>query len=280
MAAAIATERRFAVAPFAAAAGLAVADVYFASPLLATMAGEFAVPESAIGVVVTVTQIGYALGLALVAPLGDRLDRRRLVGVQSLLMALALVGVALAPTVAVLLVALTAVGVLAVLAQVLVAAAASTAAPADRGRVVGVVTSGIVLGILLARTIAGTLADLAGWRSVYLVSAVATLAVAALLLRTMPRSALPTRIPYPHLVASTFRLFVEVPMLRIRAVLAFLIFMALNVLLAPMAVELAAPPYRLSTGAIGLFGLAGVAGALGAARAGRLADRSRAQRAT
>ena len=280
MAAAIATERRFAVAPFAVAAGLAVADVYFASPLLATMAGEFAVPESAIGVVVTVTQIGYALGLALVAPLGDRLDRRRLVGVQSLLMALALVGVALAPTVAVLLVALAAVGVLAVLAQVLVAAAASAAAPADRGRVVGIVTSGIVLGILLARTVAGALAELAGWRSVYLVSAVATLAVAALLLRTMPRSAPPPRIPYPQLVASTFRLFAEVPMLRLRAVLAFLIFMALNVLLAPMAVELAAPPYGLSTGAIGLFGLAGVAGALGAARAGRLADGDHAQRAT
>jgi len=279
MAAAIATGRRLAVASFAVAAGLAVADVYFASPLLATMAAEFAVSESAIGVVVTVTQIGYAVGLALVAPLGDRLDRRRLVGVQSLLMALALVGVALAPTVAVLLIALVAVGVLAVLAQVLVAAAASMADPADRGRVVGIVTSGIVLGILLARTVAGALADLAGWRSVYLVSAVATLIVGAFLLRTMPRSA-PSRIPYPHLVASTFRLFAEVPMLRIRAVLAFLIFMALNVLLAPMALELAAPPYALSTGVIGLFGLAGVAGALGAARAGRLADRSGGQRAT
>jgi predicted MFS family arabinose efflux permease len=280
MAATIGTARRFAAAPYAVAAGLAVADVYFASPLLATMAGEFTVSESAIGVVVTVTQIGYALGLALVAPLGDRLDRRTLVAVQSLLMALALVGVALAPTVAVLLGALAAVGVLAVLAQVLVAAAASAADPTERGRVVGVVTSGIVLGILLARTVAGALADLAGWRSVYLVSAVVTLAVTALLLRTMPRGGTPPRIPYPRLIASTFRLFAEVPMLRIRAALAFLIFMTLNVLLAPMALELAAPPYGLSAGAIGLLGLAGVAGALGAARAGRRADRSGAERAT
>ncbi|MGI5127556.1 MFS transporter [Pseudonocardia sp. CA-107938] len=265
----VTTTRRVSPVPFAVAAGLAVADVYYASPLLATMAAEFRVEESAIGAVVTVTQVGYALGLALVAPLGDRLDRRRLVGAQSGLMAVALLAVALAPSIGVLLVALSAVGVLAVLAQVLVAAAASLADPGDRGRVVGVVTSGIVLGILLARTVAGALAEVAGWRSVYLVSAVATLLVGAVLLRTVPHSR-PSGIPYPRLVVSTLRLFAEVPVLRARAALAFLVFMALNVLLAPMVLELAA--HGLSTGEIGLFGLAGVAGVLGATRAGRRAD--------
>jgi MFS family permease len=265
--------------PFAVLAGLAVADVYYAVPLLDTMAGEFGVSHSTIGVVVTATQVGYGLGLALVAPLGDRLDRRRLVGGQALLTALALVGVAVAPTVPALLAALAAVGLLAVLAQVLVAAAASLADPADRGRIVGVVTSGIVLGILLARTVAGALAELAGWRSVYLVSAAAILVAVAPLLRALPRRVdPPPRIPYPRLVASTFRLFAEVPILRTRATLAFLVFMALNVLLAPMALALAAPPYGLSTGQIGLFGLAGVAGALGATRAGRLTDRTHADR--
>jgi predicted MFS family arabinose efflux permease len=199
--------------------------------------------------------------------------------VQSLLSALALVAVALAPAAAALLAGMAAVGVLAVLTQVLVAHSASLADPADRGRIVGVVTSGIVMGILLARAVAGAMADLAGWRSVYLLSATATLVMAGLLLRTLPRSfTRPPRISYPRLIGSTFRLFAEVPMLRGRAVLALLIFMALNVLLTPMVLPLAAPPFSLSTTEIGLFGLAGAAGALGAARAGRRSDR--AQRTT
>ncbi|WP_370947985.1 MFS transporter [Amycolatopsis sp. cg5] len=263
--------------PFAAAAGLAVANVYYAPPLLQDMAADLGMAHSTVGVVTTATQVGYGLGLVFVAPLGDRLDRRRLVGAQSALSSLALIAVALAPAVPALLAALAVVGVLAVLAQVLVAYAAILADPADRGRIVGVVTSGIVIGILLTRTVAGVLADLAGWRSVYLVSAAATLAMGLLLYRTLPRSA-PRRIPYPSLVASTFRLFAEVPMLRIRATLALLLFMALNVLLAPLALPLSAPPFSLSTTEIGLFGLAGAAGALGAARAGRHADR--AQRTT
>jgi predicted MFS family arabinose efflux permease len=216
-----------------------------------------------------------------VVPLGDLLDRRRQIGVQSLVSAVALTAVALAPTAPALLAGLAAVGVLAVLAQVVVAYAASLADPADRGRTVGMVTSGIVLGILLARTVAGAVSDLAGWRAVYLVSAAATLTVAGLLVRTLPQHS-PTRPPisYPRLIGSVFRLFAEVPMLRTRATLALGIFMALNVLLTPMALPLSAPPFSLSTTEIGLFGLAGAAGALGAARAGRLSDRSHAQRTT
>ncbi|SDY09695.1 Predicted arabinose efflux permease, MFS family [Amycolatopsis xylanica] len=263
--------------PFAVAAGLAVANVYYAPPLLGDMAAELGMAHSTVGVVTTATQVGYGLGLVFVAPLGDRLDRRRLVGGLSVSAAFALAGVACAPAVPALLAALAIVGVLAVLAQVLVAYAAVLAEPADRGRIVGVVTSGIVLGILLARTVAGVLADWAGWRSVYLVSAAATLVTGLLLYQVLPRS-VPRRIPYPRLITSTFRLFAEVPMLRIRAVLALLIFMALNVLLAPMALPLSAPPLSLSTTEIGLFGLAGAAGALGAARAGRLSEH--AQRTT
>lgn len=267
--------------PFAVAAGLAVANVYYAQPLLEDMAGEFGMSHATVGIVTTVTQIGYGLGLVLVVPLGDLLNRRRLLGVQSALSAVALVAVALAPTESVLLTGMAAVGVLAVLTQVLVAYSASLAAPADRGRIVGIVTSGIVIGILLARTVAGTLADLAGWRSVYVASAAATLAMAGLLYRTLPRHSAPRpRISYLRLIGSTFRLFGEVRMLRVRAVLALLIFMALNVLLTSMVLPLAAPPFSLSTTEIGLFGLAGAAGALGAARAGRRSDRSQAQRTT
>ncbi|NBF18704.1 MFS transporter, partial [Pseudomonas sp. Fl4BN2] len=121
-----------------------------------------------VGIVITLTQVGYGLGLLLLVPLGDLLNRRRLIVIQTLLSVLALLIVALAPSSAWLLLGMACTGLLAVVTQVLVAYAANLAPTAQRGRVVGMVTSGIVVGILLARTVAGTMADLAGWRSVYL----------------------------------------------------------------------------------------------------------------
>jgi predicted MFS family arabinose efflux permease len=272
---------RAVVVLFAMACGLAVANVYYAQPLLDTMADEFGISHAMVGIIVTITQIGYGLGLLLVVPLGDLLDRRRLVVGQSLLSVIALLVVALAPTGAVLLAGMAAVGVFAVVTQVLVAYAAILAQPAQRGRVVGSVTSGIVAGILLARTVAGTLSDLFGWRSVYLVSAVATLLVCVLLYQVLPRQTVRhTRVSYPRLIGSVFTLFIEEPVLRIRAILALLIFAAITVLLTPMVLPLAAPPFSLSHTEIGLFGLAGAAGAFGASRAGSLSDRGYAQRTT
>jgi predicted MFS family arabinose efflux permease len=266
---------------FAVACGLAVANVYYAQPLLDTLAATFGIRPATVGIVITITQVGYGLGLLMVVPLGDLVDRRRLIVGQSLLSVIALLCVALAPSAAILLPAMAAVGMLAVVTQVLVAYAALMAPPGERGRVVGIVTTGIVVGILLARAVSGTLSDLFGWRSVYLVSAAATLAVAGLLWKALPRQAKPSvRIPYVQLIGSVFTLFAEEPVLRIRAVLAMLIFMAITMLLTPMVLPLAAPPFSLSHTQVGLFGLAGAAGALGAARAGRQADRGRAQRTT
>lgn len=267
--------------PFAVACGLAVANVYYAQPLLDTLAATFGIRPATVGIVITITQAGYGLGLLLVVPLGDLVDRRRLIVGQSLLSVIALLCVALAPSASMLLPAMAAVGVLAVVTQVLVAYAAIMAPPGERGRVVGIVTSGIIVGILLARAVSGTLSDLFGWRSVYLVSAAATLVVAGLLWKALPRNVRPAvRIPYPQLIRSVFTLFAEEPVLRIRAVLAMLIFMAITMLLTPMVLPLTAPPFSLSHTQVGLFGLAGAAGALGAARAGRQADRGRAQHTT
>lgn len=266
---------------FAIACGLAVANVYYAQPLLDTLAATFGIRPATVGIVITITQVGYGLGLLLVVPLGDLIDRRRLIVGQSLLSVIVLLCVALAPSAAILLPAMAAVGVLAVVTQVLVAYAAIMAPPGERGRVVGIVTSGIIVGILLARAVSGTLSDLFGWRSVYLVSAVATLVIACLLWKALPRNVRPAvRIPYPQLIRSVFMLFVEEPVLRIRAVLAMLIFMAITMLLTPMVLPLTAAPFSLSHTQVGLFGLAGAAGALGAARAGRQADRGHAQRTT
>ena len=266
---------------FAIACGLSVANVYFAHPLLDAIARDFAIDPASVGIVVTVTQIGYALGLFFIVPLGDLFDRRRLVAAQAVLSALALVLVGLSPSAAVLLASLAAVGLLAVVVQVLVAYAADLAAPEERGRAVGTVTSGVILGILLARFLSGLVADFAGWRSVYLVSAVLTLVMAAILSRVLPRrEAARPRTSYVRLLGSVLRLFVEEPLLRVRAVLAMLIFASFNVLWAPLVLPLAAPPFSLSHTEIGLFGLAGVAGALGARWTGVLVDRGRGQSVT
>lgn len=259
---------------FAIACGLAVGNVYYAQPLLDAMADAFGLSPGSVGIVMTLTQVGYGLGLLLLVPLGDLLNRRRLIVTQTLLSAAALLTIALASNSAWLLIGVTLTGLLAVVTQVLVAYAATLAIPAQRGKVVGVITSGIVVGILLARTVAGGMADLAGWRSIYLLSAGLTLVMAALLFRVLPEDedARPnTR--YVALIASVFSLFREEPVLRQRAILALLTFASAMVLWTPMVLPLAAPPLSLSHSEIGLFGLAGAAGALAAARAGHLADR-------
>jgi predicted MFS family arabinose efflux permease len=263
---------------FAAACGLSVANIYYAQPLLDAMARDFAISPASIGLVVTVTQVGYALGLLFIVPLGDFLDRRRLIVMQSVASALALAAVGFAPTASILLAGMVVVGLLAVAVQVLVAFAASLAPPAERGKIVGTVTSGVVLGILLARFVAGLLADLGGWRLVYLVSAVMTLLMAILLLRVLPHhKAENPATSYPKLLSSTVMLFVEEPVLRVRAVIAMLIFATFSVLWTSMVLPLSAPPFSLSHTEIGMFGLAGVAGAITAGRAGYLADRGWSQ---
>ncbi|MFE7558864.1 MFS transporter [Kitasatospora sp. NPDC057500] len=265
---------------FSVASGLAVANVYYAQPLLDLIADDLGIGRATVGLVGTLTQVGYAVGLVLLVPLGDHLDRRLLITAQLGLSVAALTAVAVAPSAALMLLATAAVGVLAVVAQVMVAHAASLADPADQGRVVGTVTSGIVIGILLARTVAGTIGDLAGWRAVYVVSAIATGVTAVVLAAAVPAEPRrrPERIRYPRLVGSVFTLFAEEPVLRVRAGLALLVFTAVTILLTPMVLPLAAPPFDLSHTEIGLFGLAGAAGALGAGHAGRQADRGRARR--
>ncbi|NQX46815.1 MFS transporter [Paenibacillus tritici] len=266
---------------FAVACGMAVANIYYAQPLLDAIAQEFGITHSSVGIVITITQVCYTLGLLLLVPLGDLLNRRWLITGQMLLSVLALIVVGTAPTGIVLFIGIAAVGLLAVVTQTLVAFAATLAAPAERGRTVGVVTSGIVIGILLARTFAGVLTDVAGWRSVYLVSAVFTLIMVCVLFRILPQDESKREsLSYLQLLRSLFTLFAEERILRIRAVLALMIFTVFSIFWTSLVLPLSAPPLSLSHTAIGAFGLAGVAGALAAARAGRLADQGLGQRTT
>ncbi|MEK4350392.1 MFS transporter [Paenibacillus sp. FSL R5-0475] len=266
---------------FSIACGIVVANIYYAQPLLDAISNEFGISHSFVGLVITITQIFYALGLLLLVPLGDLLNRRWLIAGQMLLSVLALIVVGTATSSIVLFIGIAAVGFLAVVTQTLVAFAATLAAPAERGRVVGVVTSGIVIGILLARTFAGVLMDLAGWRSVYLVSAVLTLIMACVLFRVLPHYEHKREsLSYLQLIRSMFTLFAQERTLRIRAALAMMIFTVFSILWTSLVLPLSAPPFSLSHTAIGAFGLAGVAGALAAARAGRLADRGLGQKTT
>ena len=264
---------------FSLTSALAVANVYSAQPLLESMSASLKVPPGTIGSVITATQAGYAAGLIFLVPLGDRVNRKTLVITHLLLSVLALTAAGLSQNLATLLCAMLFTGLMAVVVQLMVAWAAILAAPQRRGQVVGTVTSGIVLGILLARFISGTIADLAGWRVVYLTAAGLMLLLACLLGKVMPSTAPRRPTPtYLSLLLSVFRLFFTEPQLRKRGLFALLIFAAFSMLWTSMVMPLSA--MSLSHTQIGLFGLAGIAGALAASRAGLWADGGRGQQAT
>ena len=264
----------------ATACGAAVANNYYAQPLLHTIATAFGVSEATAGLLVTAGQAGYAVGLALLVPLGDLLERRRLITRLLLLTAVAQTLAAAAPTFAVLASALALAGVTSVVAQIIVPMAASLATDNERGQVVGKVMSGLIIGILLARTVSGLIASVAGWRPVYVMAAVAMLLLAAVLYRALPEVEPSERISYRALLRSVLDLVREEPVLRQRMGLGAASLGCFSILWTPIAFLLSGPPYNYGTALIGLFGLAGLAGAVAAPAAGRLADRGRGHYAT
>lgn len=216
---------------FSLTCALAVANVYSAQPLLESMACSLNVEPGLIGSVVTLTQTGYLAGLLFLVPLGDRLNRKILVITLLGFSVVALIAAGLAKNLPILLCAMLLIGLMAVVVQLMVAWAAILATPHKRGAVVGQVTSGIVLGILLARFISGTIADLAGWRAVYLVAACLMMIIAFVLAKVMPASPPPvTKSRWSALMLSVFRLYRTEPQLRTRGVLALLIFAAFSML--------------------------------------------------
>jgi predicted MFS family arabinose efflux permease len=255
--------------------GAAVASLYYAQPLLDTIARAFSVSEGTAGLLVTVSQAGYVVGLALLVPVGDLLERRRLIGALLLVTAAALGLAAVAPTFFVFAVALAVVGVSAVVAQIVVPMSSSLAREHERGSVVGTVMSGLLIGILLARTISGVVAQLFGWRVVFGLAAVAMLLLAGILSRALPKVPATERLPYPALLRSVLELVRTEPLLRQRMVLGATAFGCFSVLWTSLAFLLSGEPYHYGNAVIGLFGLAGLAGAVAAPMAGRLADRGR-----
>ncbi|MFI0220781.1 MFS transporter [Streptomyces lydicus] len=256
--------------------GVAVASVYAAQPVLEVMGRDLGLPAELSGWIVATGQFGYLAGLVLLVPLGDVVDRRRLIAVHLAITAGGVILTASASAAWMAFAGLAAAGAFAVVVQTTVAYAASVSLPAERGRNIGVVTSGVVFGILGARIATGTLAEVWGWRSVYAVLAVLSLGLAAVVLVALPPEERPNRpARYGQAVVALGGLFRQRLFLT-RGLIAFFLFASFGTLWSGLSLPLAGAPWQLNESQIGLFGIAGLAGALGAGRAGRWADAGRA----
>lgn len=262
------------------ATGLAVASNYYAQPLLDTIAHHFSLSASSAGFIVTAAQLGYAAGLLFLVPLGDMFERRMLIVSMTLLAAGGMLITASSQSLSMMILGTALTGLFSVVAQILVPLAATLATPDTRGKVVGTIMSGLLLGILLARTVAGLLANLGGWRTVFWVASALMALMAVALWRGLPKLKSDTHLNYPQLLGSVFSLFIHDKLLRTRALLGCLTFANFSILWTSMAFLLATPPFSYSEGMIGLFGLAGAAGALGARPAGGFADKGKSHLTT
>ena len=257
----------------AAACGLTVANLYYNQPLLTQVQAEFGVGIETVGRVPMLTQLGYAGGMLLLTPLGDQVNRRTLILLSSFVVCGALLLAALAPTFLVFELASLLIGLTAVGAQVIIPHVAHLTPDSRRGAAVGKVFTGLLLGILLARTFSGWVGGHFGWRPVFALSASLMFLLSLCYLRLLPGSEPTFRGSYPALLASIFRLVREERVLRHCAFIGACIFAAFSAPWATLIFLLAAPPFGLGPEAVGWFGLLGAAGALAANFTGRVADR-------
>lgn len=264
----------------AIATGLVVASNYYAQPLLDTIALQFNLTTNMAGFIVTAAQLGYAVGLLFLVPLGDLFERKKLIIVMTTLSASGLLITALSDNIWQILLGTALTGLFSVVAQVLVPMAASIAKPHQRGKAVGTIMSGLLLGILLARTISGGVAMIGGWRAIYWVAFGLMMLLILILALKLPRYHQKTELNYFQLIGSIGRLFFTTPVLATRALLGALTFANFALLWTAMAFLLASPPFNYSEGTIGLFGLVGAAGALMATQAGRLVDKGKGKLVT
>lgn len=256
----------------ATGAGLAVASIYYSQPLLGVLGTDIHASARAAGFVPTLTQLGYALGILFLAPLGDRYDRRSIILLKAILLCLALLGAAVAPGIGTLLAMSLVIGLAATMAQDIVPAAATLAPEVHRGRVVGTVMTGLLLGILLSRVVSGAVGQMWGWRTVYAAAAVLIALIAVTAWRGLPRFKPTTRLHYGALMGSLVDLWRKHAELRRAAWAQGLLSVGFSAFWSTLAVMLH-DSFHLGSAAAGAFGLAGAAGALAAPLAGRLADR-------
>ena len=265
---------------FACAGGAAVSNLYWAQPLLAEIATSMDVSFGATGLLVTLTQIGYAIGVLLVVPLGDTLDRRRLIPAIMTASAIALAACAIAPSFAILAIAIAAVGVTTIAGQLLTPLAGDLAADDERGRVISSVVTGLMIGMLLSRTLSGLVADWLGWRAIFVIATMLMLVMAGLLARSIPAEQIGPRINYVSLIASVFRGVRDHRPMRYLVALGSTCLAIFTMFWTSITFLLSEPPFSYSASAIGATSLVGLVGAIAGQRIGRLHDRGLSTGAT
>jgi len=258
--------------------GASVANLYYNQPLLSSIARTFHATPRAAGAIATLTQAGYAVGLLLFVPLGDIVERRRLITLLLCLVAGALLIAGLGPTLSIVMAASFAVGITTVVPQLLLPLAAGLAPAAMRGRIVGQVVSGLLVGILAGRAVAGVVGDVAGWRVMFLGASAAMLLLAVVLWRALPEVRPATTASYGSLIRSIGMLFRGEPVIRDAALLGALTFAAFSAFWTTLAFRLQEPPLHSGSAMAGSYGLIGLAGAAVAPLAGRIADKTHPRR--
>lgn len=264
----------------AVAAGLIVANLYYAQTLVGPISRATGLSAGAAGLIVTLTQIGYTIGLLFIVPLGDVLENRRLVIGALLLTAAALVTAALSTSGWLFLAAALAIGLGSVAAQILVPIAAHLSREATRGKVVGQVVSGLLLGIMLARPVASLVADALGWHAIFVLSAMTTAALAFLLRAKLPQRQPHGDMHYFDLLASMWHLLKATPVLRRRAAYQACMFGAFSLFWTCVSLELTGPYFQISQTGVAIFALVGVAGAIASPIAGHRADQGKSRSTT
>jgi predicted MFS family arabinose efflux permease len=257
----------------AVACGLGIANLYYNQPLLGQIGREMHADARSVGLLPMLTQIGFAVGVLFIAPLGDILERRRLVLSALVLVTGALLAAALAPSLTWLAVASLAVGIFSVTSTLVLPFAVALARPEERGATVGLIVSALLVGVLGSRTLSGLIGGIWGWRVVYAVAAVLMIVLAAVLRRLLPESRASACIGYGTLLRSMATLFRAEPLLRQATWNGMLCYGALSAFWATLVFFLESPAYRLGPAAAGLFGLVGAGSALAAPLVGRLVDR-------
>ncbi|MDP4097970.1 MFS transporter [Paenibacillus sp. P96] len=253
--------------------GIIVANLYYAQPLVGDISSAIGLSQGAAGLIVTLTQIGYGIGLLFIVPLGDVLENRRLVVGALLLTTLALIAAAVVQSASLFLLTAMMIGIGSVAAQILVPYAAQLAPDESRGRVVGNVMSGLLLGIMLARPISSMVADLMGWRAIFVLSSALILILALVLAKALPARQPVTNESYLRLIGSMWRMLETTPILQRRAINHAFVFGTFSLFWTTVPLLLTSPEFHFSQMEVALFALAGVSGAIAAPIAGRLADR-------
>lgn len=255
------------------ATGLIVANLYYCQPLIVLIAREFNIPNSDAGTITYLTQAGYAIGLFFMVPLGDKIERKNQILITTFATVIALIVAATAQSFLVLEIASLLIGISSIVPQLILPLAASLSIPEQRGKVVGTIMSGLLVGILLSRTLSGFIGEVLGWRAMFWIAAALCLCLLVVIQRTFPNNKPVFQGSYSQLIGSLFTLIKEQPLLREATLINMFSFAQFGAFWTTMVLLLSADPFSFNSATIGLFGIIGASGALAAPLVGRLGDK-------